>query len=327
MIFESDFYSFIQMLNPTNTAHYNRLVAHAIGVNEAIIYATLISKTVYYNSNNMLDEDGFFYATANDIQGSTALTQRQQETAIKRLVSLGLIETVRKGIPAKKYFRIIQNKDLLINVLSEGEKAEMAFKNKKSADKPLYNQFRGKRETRNDKNANQEITKSQIKDCENRETRSDKNAKHSYKSKEKNLKEINHIDQSAESGEMIDEIESYRELILDNIEYDILTEQYNSRKDMIDEIVEIMLECICSTKQRIVIGGEDLPKEVVKSRMLKIDSSHIEYILECLKKSTTKKHNIKAYLRAVIYNAPTTMDNYYTAEVNHMMYGAQDESQ
>ena len=194
MIFESDFYSFIQMLNPTNTAHYNRLVAHAIGVNEAIIYASLISKTVYYNSNNMLDEDGFFYATANDIQGSTALTQRQQETAIKRLVSLGLIETVRKGIPAKKYFRIIQDKDLLINVLSEGEKAEMAFKNKKSADKPLYNQFRGKRETRNDKNANQEITKSQIK--------SDKNAKHSYKSKEKNLKEINHIDQSAESGEM-----------------------------------------------------------------------------------------------------------------------------
>lgn len=214
MIFESDFYSFIQMLNPTNTAHYNRLVAHAIGVNEAIIYATLISKTVYYNSNNMLDEDGFFYATANDIQGSTALTQRQQETAIKRLVSLGLIETVRKGIPAKKYFRIIQDKDLLINVLSEGEKAEMAFKNKKSADKPLYNQFRGKRETRNDKNA-----------------------KHSYKSKEKNLKEINHIDQSAESGEMIDEIESYRELILDNIEYDILTEQYNSRKTALWQVL------------------------------------------------------------------------------------------
>lgn len=141
MIFRSDFYSFIQMLNPTNTSHYNRLLAHAIGVNEAIIYAALISKTVYYNSNNMLDEDGFFYATVNDIQGSTALTQRQQETAIKRLVSLGLIEAVRKGIPAKKYFRIIQDKDLLINVLSEGEKAEIAFKNKKSADKPLYNNF------------------------------------------------------------------------------------------------------------------------------------------------------------------------------------------
>src|SRR5574344_2146603 len=117
----------------------------------------------------------------------------------------------------------------------------------------------------------------------------------------------------------MDTIEIYRSILHDNIEYDILCQQAD--KELLDEIVEIMLECICSSKETICIGKEDIPKEVVKSRFLKINSEHIEYILFCMKRNTTKVRNIKAYLKSVIYNAPTTMNSFYSAEVNHDLYG------
>ena len=117
----------------------------------------------------------------------------------------------------------------------------------------------------------------------------------------------------------MDSIEIYRSILYDNIEYEILCQQED--KELLDEIVEIMLGCICSSKETICIGKEDIPKEVVKSRFLKINSEHIEYILFCMKRNTTKVRNIKAYLKSVIFNAPTTMNSFYSAEVNHDLYG------
>ncbi len=125
------------------------------------------------------------------------------------------------------------------------------------------------------------------------------------------------INQSYPDG--IDEIEAYKQVIYDNVEYDIISEQYD--REQLDEIIEIMLECICSNADTIRIAQDDVPQELVKSRMLKINSEHIEYIFSCLKSNTTKVRNIKAYLKAVIYNAPVTISNYYSAEVNHDLYG------
>jgi len=120
----------------------------------------------------------------------------------------------------------------------------------------------------------------------------------------------------------LDKIEEMRELIQDNIEYDIISQQYD--KQQLDEIVEIMVECVTTNKPTVTIGKEDLPSEVVKSRFLKIGSEHIEYIFWSLHRNATKIRNIKAYLRTVIYNAPTTISNFYAAEVNHDMNGGQD---
>ena len=128
-----------------------------------------------------------------------------------------------------------------------------------------------------------------------------------------------HQDRFLSNQDAMDSIEIYRSILHDNIEYDILCQQED--KELLDEIIEIMLECICSSKETICIGKEDIPKEVVKSRFLKINSEHIEYILFCMKRNTTKVHNIKAYLKSVIYNAPATMNSFYSAEVNHDLYG------
>ena len=122
------------------------------------------------------------------------------------------------------------------------------------------------------------------------------------------------------------ERESYRALILENIEYDVLSQNVQLDKDRLDELVELMVDTVCSNREMIRIAGDDYPAEVVKSRFLKIDSSHIEYVLERMWENTTYVRNIKKYLLAALYNAPVTMDSYYTSLVSHDLYGSGDRS-
>ena len=118
------------------------------------------------------------------------------------------------------------------------------------------------------------------------------------------------------------ERESYRELILDNIEYDFLVQNERMDRDRLDELVELIVDTVCSRRETIRIAGDDYPAEVVKSRFLKLNSSHIEYVLDRMRENTTYVRNIKKYLLAALYNAPATIDSYYTSLVSHDMYGS-----
>ena len=118
----------------------------------------------------------------------------------------------------------------------------------------------------------------------------------------------------------VTEIENYRELILENIEYDCLKQRYPLYLDDLNEIVELLVETVCARRKTTRISGADFPHEIVRSRFLKLDSSHIEFVMDCLQKNTTQVRNIKQYLLAVLFNAPTTMNNHYTSLVNHDMH-------
>lgn len=118
----------------------------------------------------------------------------------------------------------------------------------------------------------------------------------------------------------MDRYTKYKELIYSNIDYEDLIAQNESDRNKIDEIVENMLEMLCCTAPSMKISGNEISTEVVHSRVLKIESSHIDYILICLKRNTTKVRNIKAYLRAVIYNAPSTMDIFLDADINNALF-------
>ena len=120
------------------------------------------------------------------------------------------------------------------------------------------------------------------------------------------------------------ERENYRELILENIEYDYLIRNHPLDRDRLDELVELMVDTVCSHRETIRIAGDDYPAEVVKSRFLKLDSSHIEYVLDRMRENTTYVRNIKKYLLAALYNAPATIGSYYTSLVSHDMYGGGD---
>ncbi len=116
-------------------------------------------------------------------------------------------------------------------------------------------------------------------------------------------------------------VEVYRDIIKENIEYDALCSQFD--RERVDEIVELMLETVCSTAKYIKVGGEKYPAELVKSRIMKMGQFHIEYVFERIDKNTTKIYNIRAYMLKTLFSAPSTMGHFYTAEVNHDLYGGE----
>ena len=137
--------------------------------------------------------------------------------------------------------------------------------------------------------------------------------------------ESNHIisaeidDSMRSDDDSMDRVIAYENLIMENINYDDLLMAHKYDVEMINGIVQLILEVVVSESSSILVASERDPAALVKSKLLKLNYSHIEYVLECLHKNTTKVQNIKKYLLAALFNAPTTMDGYYQAEVNHDM--------
>lgn len=142
-----------------------------------------------------------------------------------------------------------------------------------------------------------------------------------------NTKESNTILSNPSVKEAIDKMgreeesdfDKYKKLVKENIDYDVLIERHYIEKSIIDGMVNLIVETMISENDYIVISSTKFPKETVKSRFSKLDISHIEYVLECMNHNTTKIKNIKKYLLAALYNAPTTIDSYYKARVQHDM--------
>lgn len=295
-----------KLLNPDNTMSLNRPLVHALGTNEAIIYSALIAKQLYYEKRGMLDDDGYFYSTIDDLKESTSLSKRQQSGAIKVLINAGLIDCKRRGIPGRRCFRVSDDIELLNKIIERGKSIMSELK-------PCQNV-----PTSGNKTAQQVGTK-----CNDK---SEQNAPYTYNpNKETKVIKLNpSIDPDATDRTDIstkncssEERVEYCEIIRDNIDY-----EYQTEKEKIDEIVEIMLDVICSNRETVRVNGSEMPHEIVKSRFLKLDSSHIDYVLTAMKNSASEIRNIRAYLITALYNAPITIDNYYSALVNHDMRGS-----
>ncbi len=140
---------------------------------------------------------------------------------------------------------------------------------------------------------------------------------------EYNNTELNNYNQSID-GRMID-FDEDRTMLRENIEYDILKEQLGPDEEILDEIVDLLEDTLASRKEEVRIGTELFPREVVRSRIFKLNSEHIKYVIECLKANTARIYNIRAYLLTALYNAPVTMNSYYVAEVNYALYGRINE--
>lgn len=119
----------------------------------------------------------------------------------------------------------------------------------------------------------------------------------------------------------IEDFKIYREIILENIEYELLSSRFSDYQDDLDEIVELMVETVCAKRDTIRIASSNFPHEVVRSRFLKLTSEHIDFVMHCMRKNTTEVRNMKQYLLTVLFNAPTTMNNHFTAKVSHDMNG------
>lgn len=279
-----------QMLNPSNTLTVNRLLAHAIGLSEAVVYAALISKCSYYERNGMLDDSGWFYSTVPDLEASTALSEYQQKRCIKNLVDARLIESKNRGLPAKRCFRIIEDIELISNLISQGEKKQLSIKPAavQSYEKKRKNKIDAQQpcSAGTTEQPGEEFT---ILLPRNFGASSEKSVLPSlYKSKDNKSKENNPLSINPTDGaDLMDRIDSsipnmvssdertdYADIIRENIGYDYLLESSPSQKGRINEIIGIMIDVVCSTKKYIRVNGEDFPQSVVKSQFLKLDSTH-----------------------------------------------------
>ena len=121
--------------------------------------------------------------------------------------------------------------------------------------------------------------------------------------------------------EATDAYRVYEEIIKDNIEYDYLIQDRYLDRDRIEEILALILETVCTKRRTIRIAGDDHPAELVKAKFMKLNSEHIRFVLDCMQENTTKIRNIKQYMKAALFNAPSTIGSYYTSLVSHDMYG------
>ena len=121
------------------------------------------------------------------------------------------------------------------------------------------------------------------------------------------------------SAEGMTIMQAYGSLIKENIDYDNLLITHPFEQELINGIYELILETVLCQNEEILIASNRYPVQFVKSKFLKLKYSHIEYVIECLKKNTSKVKNIKKYMLAALFNAPATIDGYYQAEVNHDM--------
>jgi len=132
----------------------------------------------------------------------------------------------------------------------------------------------------------------------------------------------NHIVSADGIGSEEDEMETlhaYQSLIKDNLDYDSLLVSHPHDKNQIDEIVDLIVETVMCKSDKVLIASNWYSGALVRGKFMKLDYSHVEYVLHCLEGNTSKIKNIKKYLLAALFNAPSTISGYYRAEVNHDM--------
>lgn len=246
-----------------------------------LLYGLLLDRVSLSASSGWFDEQGRVYIiyTISSIMRDLHCASKKAVKLLKELEKYGMVEKVTRG----------QGKPALIYV----------------------------------KNFSTLWSKAQIQDCQKENPRMVESTTLELSKAQCNKTNINNTNINNTnpilSGTDVDnsDREAYHQYLYRQLEIEILMERYPCEQEVIESIMDLMLDTICSKRKTIRIAGDDKPVNVVKSMFLKLDASHVEYVMDCLKQNTTKVRNIKQYLLAALYNAPLTMSSYYQAEVNH----------
>ena len=293
---EADQFSFYKIPKLLFTEEYFK----KISVEAKVLYGLMLDRMSLSMKNQWMDDEGraYIYYSLEDIMEALGCSNKKAISIMKELdtdVGICLIEKKRQGQgkPTMIYLKqfMVQDVQKCRNFTSEQKSTVSEVKNLHVL------------KCKNVISRSEEITLPEVKNI------------HTNKNNINNT-ELSNTDSSIHPGAQPEEvIEEYRKEIRENIEYDHLRRQHPY--DDIDEIADLMLEVLCTQGSFMRIGGKQLYTALVKERFLKLDSSHIEYVLDCLRESTADIRNIKAYLLEMLFNAPTTCGSYYRAKVNH----------
>lgn len=271
----------------------------SLSVEAKVLYGLLLDRMSLSIRNNWLDKDGRVYIifTVVDIMATLGCAEQKTSRLLSELDNVkgvGLIERKRRG----------QGKPNVIYVkkFTDQQWAKLQFKEGETSN------------SKDVKTTNQEMPKSQANNTDKNNT--DLNNIHQD---EPETLFADSEDKPAKENQGMDKMDAYRRLIKKNISYDTLVHNYPYDQESINGFVELITEVCCSTRDTLRINQEEMAAEVVKSRLLKLDGGHIEYVLECLNQNTARVGNIRAYTLSALYNAPVTISQYYTNRVHHDM--------
>lgn len=310
-----------------------------------MLYGLMLERMSLSRKNKWLDEENRVYIiysiekVAEDLNCSppTAVKAMAELDSIK---GIGLIERKKRGqgnpdiIYVKNFTSLpdLEEKSDIEELKGEADVNEKSKSLNSKNDNSMENGLSNEDENSfNSKSLNSKELKSSVlnsKDCSSGdkevESQEIQNVEGNYIDiNNTKYNNPNHINLSAEKPmDGTDEVTAYMILIKENIDYDIMmSDTHWIERDMFDELYELICDVVCVPREYIRIAGESYPYALVKSKFLKLNASHLQYVIGCMKNNTTKVSNIKAYLITALYNAPNTMGHYYTAEVNHNMYG------
>ena len=257
-------------------------IFEALSTDAKVLYGLLLDRISLSRENGWMDDAGrvYVYYTIKSVKKSMRCANTKACGLLRELDEFGLIERKKQGLGKPT---IIYVKD--------------------------FTRFR-KAELLDSEKQNSVILHTGTLD--NRKSETNKTEKNNTESNK-----TNPILSGADKD--MDERTSYRNYLNSQLDMEIMYERYPYDRETLDAIMDLMLDVVCSKRRTIRIAGDDKPVNVVKSQFLKINSMHLEYVMDCMKKNRAKVRNIKQYLLAAIYNAPLTMQSYYQAWVNNDM--------
>ena len=324
----------------------------SLSLQSKVLYGVLLDRMSLSRKNGWLDKENKVYIIyqINEIQENLGFSKKKAIDYLAELEKFGLVEKKRRGLglPSILYVKSFldnDSKEKLINQensrsaeISTSEKIESVDKEEKSFDQAgdfykkaerkqisTINSIRGLNIATSrsaDMGTSRGITYElpEVSTCELQEVPTEAllyNNTYTNNTDSNNIKS-NHI---ANNQQVIglEEMETYSKLVKENIAYEVLLKRYPYDKEMLEEIFDLILEVVLTQGDSLLIASNQYPSQLVRSKFLKLDSMHVEYVLDCLRGNTTKIKNIKKYMLAALFNAPSTIKGYYQAEVNHDM--------
>lgn len=307
---EADQYSFYKIPKLLFTEEYFK----KISVEAKVLYGLMLDRMSLSMKNQWFDTEGraYIYYSLEDIMDALGCSNKKAISIMKELdieAGIGLIEKKRQGQgkPTMIYLKQFMIQDVQkCNNYTSGEKSVIS-----------------------------EVKNLHVLKCKNVMSRSEEFTHPEVKKLHTNKNNINNTELSnTESNHIISEndgmgfdVTAYSEIIKENIELDILLERYPYDRELLTGIFDLILETVLCKNKSIVVASSEYPAELVRSKFLKLNMFHVEYAMDCMRKNTSKIHNIKKYLLAALFNAPSTISGYYQAEVNHDLpqYAANDK--
>ncbi len=261
-----------------------------------LLYGLLIDRMQISMRNGWLDQEGrvYIYYTIDAVMEALSCGNKKAGALLAELddnKGIGLISRVRQGLgkPDRIYVRKCITPDM-----SEGH-----FQT-----------------CQNDTSGDVEITALDMSEGQANKKENNKNDTNKIESNP-----ICSVSNEEREGSGADEYQRYLDFFFESLSIGELKRMYPYDDRLIDEILSLLVDTCCSRRTYIRIASDDKPAAVVKSQLMKLQFDHIQFVLDCFKENTTRVRNVRQYLLAALYNAPITIDGYYTALVHHDMYG------